>query len=133
MARVAIFDDEQLKTFEYDADTDVILAYLTKEEAVKLNKEVDKIIQRTGSDWSLVWNQKLGERVVRGWGHRTDKNHPGFVMPDGTPIQFNNENRDMMMKRNREFSLFVGQNSVDSKVFLELNEAAKEKLAVKND
>lgn len=133
MAKCAIFDDEQTKVIEYDADTDVVLAYLTKEEAVKLNKDVEKIVSRTGADWSLVWNQKLGERVVKGWYNRFDANHPGFVMPNGTPIQFTPENRDMMMKRNREFSLFVGQNTVDAQVFLDLKEEAKDKQEAKND
>lgn len=132
MAKVAIFDDEQIKTFEYDEDTDVILAYLTKEEAVKLSKEVDKIVSRTGSDWSQVWNQKLAEKVVKGWHHRTDPDHPGFVLPGGCPIIFNAANRDMMMKRNREFSLFVSQNAVDGKAFLELKAAAEEKQETKN-
>ena len=133
MARVAIFDEEQIKTFEYDADTNVDMAYLTKEEAVKLNKDVDKIVSRTGSDWSLVWNQKLGERVVKGWHHRTDSNHPGFVMPDNSPIPFTPENRDMMMKRNREFSLFVGQNAVDAQIFLDMKKDAQDKKETKND
>lgn len=133
MARCAIFDDEQVRTLEYDEDTDVSLVFLTKEEAVKLNKEVDKIVQRTGSEWSLIWNQKLAERCVRGWNHRTNPDHPGFVMPDGSPIPFTPENRDMMMKRNREFSLFVGQSVVDSGLFLEMKEKAQEKEEIKND
>lgn len=133
MAKVAIFDDEQLKDFEYDEDTNVVLAYLTKEEAVKLNKEVEKIVQRTGADWSLVWNQKLGERVIKKWYNRLTEGHPGFVMPNNDPIPFTPENRDMMMKRNREFSLFVGQNSVDAQLFLDLKEEAQDKQETKND
>jgi hypothetical protein len=133
MGKVAIFDEEQVKTFEYDEDTDVTLSYLTKEEAVKLNKEVDKIVARTAADWTLVWNQKLGERVIKGWNHRTNRDHPGFIMPNGTPIPFNPVNRDMMIKRNREFSLFVGHNAVDPQVFLELKEETQESQEVKND
>ena len=131
MAKVAIFDEEQILDLEYDGDTNVLLLYLTKEEAVKLNKDVDKIVQRTGSDWSMVWNQKLGERCVRGWYNRLVEGHPGFVMPDNTPIPFNDANRDMMMKRNREFSLFVGQNAVDGSLALEMKEAAEGKKEVK--
>ena len=133
MGKCAIFSDEQIKTIEYDEDTDVILAYLTKEEAVKLNKEVEKIVNRTGSDWSLNWNQKLGERVIKGWKHRTDPGHPGFVMPDNTPIDFTPANRDMMMRRNREFSIFVGQNAIDCQLFLDLKDEAAEKAEIKND
>ncbi len=129
MAKVAIFSEEQIKTFEYDEDTDVDLAYLTKEAAIKLNKEVDKIVNRTGADWSVVWNQKLGEAVVRRWYHRTDPDHPGFALPDGTPLPFNAENRDMMMKRCREFSMFVGENTVNATEFLN---RGKETQKVKN-
>lgn len=118
MAKVAIFDEEQVKTFEFDEDTDVDLKYLTKEEARELNKAVEKIVNRTGADWSVVWNQKLGEEVVKGWRHRKNADHPGFTLPDGTPIPFTPENRDMMMKHCREFSLFVGENTVNAKEFL---------------
>lgn len=129
MAQVAIFDEEQIKTFEFDEDTDVELAYLTKEDAAKLNRNVEKIVNRTGADWALVWNQKLGERVVRGWRNRTKPDHPGFTLPDGTPLSFTPENRDMMMKRCREFSLFVGENTVNAKEFLN---RVKETQIVKN-
>lgn len=118
MAKVAIFDDSQIKTFQYDEDTDVDLEFLRKEDAQELNKEVDKIVHRTGSDWSKVWNTLLGRRVVKGWRHRTDPDHPGFVMPNDTPIPFNQDNLDMMMVRNREFSLFVGENTISAKEFL---------------
>lgn len=129
MAKVAIFDEEQVKTFEFDEDTDVDLKYLTKEEARELNKAVEKIVNRTGTDWSVVWNQKLGEAVVKGWRHRTIADHPGFTLPDGTPISFTPENRDMMMKHCREFSLFVGENTVNAKEFLDRSKKAP---AVKN-
>jgi len=129
MAKVAIFTEEQIKTFEYDEDTDVDLKYLTKEEAQELNKKVDKIVNRAGSDWAKVWNQVLGEAVVRGWRNRFDPDQPGFTLPDGTPLPFNAENRDMMMKSCREFSLFVGENTVNATEFLN---RGKETQKVKN-
>jgi hypothetical protein len=118
MARVAIFDGPQVKTFQYDADTDVDLEFLRKEDAQELSKEVEKIVARTGSDWNKVWNARLGRRVVKGWRHRFDQDHPGFVFPDDTPIPFTEENLDMMMARNREFSIFVGENTISAKEFL---------------
>ena len=130
MGKVAIFDDEQVRTFEFDEDTDVDLLFLTKEDALKLSKEVEKIVNRTGGDFSVIWNQKLGEKVIRGWRNRFNADHPGFVMPDGAPIQFTPENRDMMMKRNREFSLFVGENAVNAKEFID---RARERSETKND
>ncbi len=133
MAKVAIFDDEQVKVFEYDDDTNVELAYLSKEEAQELSKKVDQIVSRTGSLWSKVWNQKLGERVVKRWFHRTNPDHPGLTLPNGTPIAFTPENRDMMMIRCREFSLFVGENTTSAKEFLaEKEQVSKDKLKVKN-
>lgn len=118
MGKVAIFDDAQVKSFEYDEDTDIDLEFLRKEDALELNKEVGKIVARTGSDWNKVWNSLLGRRVVKGWRHRTQADHPGFVLPDNTPIPFTEENLDMMMSRNREFSAFVGENTISAKEFL---------------
>lgn len=133
MGKVAIFDVPPVKTFEYDEDTNIDLEFLRKEDAQELNKEVDKIVARTGSDWNKVWNACLGRRVVKDWRHRTQADHPGFVLPDDTPIPFTEENLDMMMARNREFSIFVGENTVNAKEFLaakvksgkELREAKK--------
>ena len=124
MAKLAIFTDDQIRSFDFDEDTCVDLKYLTKDAALKLNKDVEKIVNRTGADWSVVWNQKLGEAVVVRWYHRTIDGHPGFTLPDGTPIPYTPDNRDMLMRHCREFSLFVGENSVAAKEYLERSQGA---------
>jgi hypothetical protein len=133
MAKVAIFEDAQQRWIDFDEDTEVLIEYLDKPAALELSKEVDKLVARTGSDRMPIWNQKLGERVVKSWRKRTDHNHPGLIRPSGEPIPFTAENRDMMMKHCREFSSFVGENSIDAKVFLEIQRQPEEQEKIKND
>jgi hypothetical protein len=132
MAKVAIFDDTPRRCVQFDEDTEVRLSYLSKEEALALNKEVDKIVSRTGADRSVIWNQKLGQRCVHGWRNMSDHSHPGLVYPDGRPIPYSDANRDMMMKSCREFSIFVGENCIDPQVFLEIEQAAAQEEEIKN-
>lgn len=132
MAKVAIFEESPLRWLEFDEDTDIALEYLSKEEGTALNKDVEKIVNRTGSDWASVWNRKLGERVVKGWRNRNDTSQSGLTFPNGTPIPFTPENRDMMMKSCREFALFVGENAINAKVFLDLSNKPAEAAEIKN-
>lgn len=134
MAKLGIFTDESPKKWlQFDEDTEVSVSYLKKEEALQLSKDVDKIVNRTGGDRTVVWNQKLGERTVHGWRKMKDHDQPGFTYPDGTPIPFSAENRDLLMKSCREFSIFVGENTIDAKVFMEIEAQPLAREAIKND
>jgi len=133
MAKVAIFDDTLQKWIEYDEDTEVLIQYLPKEAAKELSAKVDKIVNRTGSPWAQVWEQKIAEAAVKGWRQMGNHSHPGFVLPDGSPIPFTPENRDMMMKRCREFSTFVTDNAIDAKIFMEISTKPAEAAEIKND
>ncbi|MEA5113016.1 MAG: hypothetical protein VB050_03230 [Geobacteraceae bacterium] len=133
MAKVALFDEQQKRWVQYDEDTEVLLSYLSKPDALNLNKKVDKIVSRTGADRSTVWNQKLGEEVVHDWRHKERHSEPGLVYPDGTPIPYNPVNRDLMMKGCREFSIFVGETCIDAAVYLEIDQQIREAGEIKND
>jgi hypothetical protein len=119
VAKLALFDVAQDKWLEFDQDTDLCIEYLDKEAAGELSKAVDKLCVRTGGDRMAVWNQKLGERCLKGWRKRADTGNPGLTFPDGSPIPFTPENRDMLMKRCREISLFVNENAVNPGIFLD--------------
>jgi len=133
MAKLGIFDETRKRWIQFDEDTEVLLSYLGKEEALELSKQADKLVSRTGSDRVVVWNQKLGERTVHGWRHLKNYDLPGFTYPDGRPIPFTPENRDLLMKSCREFSVFVGEQTIDAKVFMEIEAQAGEAEAIKND
>jgi hypothetical protein len=136
MAKVAIFEGTQKRWVQFDEDTEVLVEYLDRPAAIALNKEVDKMTARSGGDRQIIWGRELGRRAVHGWRH-TDQakhqDHPGLTLPDGTPIQFNDANRDLMMKSCREFSLFVNETAIDAQVFLDLDRQAAEKAEIKND
>lgn len=133
MAKLGIFDETPKRFIQFDEDTEVLLSYLGKEEALELSKQVDKIVSRTGADRVKVWNQKLGEQAVHGWRHLQNHDLPGFTYPDGRPIPFTPENRDLLMKSCREFSVFVGEQVIDARVFMEIEAQASEGEEIKND
>jgi len=132
MAKVAIFDDTPKTWVQFDVDTEVLIAYLSKEDALELSKKVDKIVSRTGADRSSVWNQKLGELTVHGWRKIEDSSHPGLTTPRGVPIPYTPANRDLLMKGCREFSVFVGETCIDASVYLEISQQVEEPEAIKN-
>lgn len=136
MAQVAIFEEKVKRWVRFDEDTEVFLEYLDKSAARVLNKDVDKIVARTGSDWQKIWEQKVGEKTVFGWRHIDQKknpDHPGILLPGGAPLHFSAENRDLMMRSCREFSMFVGSTTIDASIFLEQQQEAEERVEAKND
>lgn len=136
MARVAIFTEAQRRWIQFDEDTEVLVEYLDRPAAIALNKDVDKIVARTGGDQQIIWGRELGKRAVHGWRNINQEkhpDHPGVTLPDGTPILYNEANRDLMMKGCREFSIFVNGNAIDAAVFLEINQQNQEKQETKND
>jgi hypothetical protein len=125
MAQVAIFDEAPKAWIDFDDDTEVLIEYLDRPDAIALHKEVDKLTARTGGDRQIIWGRELGKKVVHGWRHKDQKknpDHPGLVLPGGAPLPFNEANRDLMMKKCREFSAFVNESAIDGKIFLELSE-----------
>jgi hypothetical protein len=138
MAQVALFTEAPQGWIQFDEDTEVLIEYLDRPAAIELNKAVDKIVARTGGDQQIIWGRELGKKAVHGWRNIDQEHnpgHPGFVLPDKekTPIQFNDANRDLMMKGCREFSIFVNGNAIDAGVFLEINKKNQEKQVAKND
>jgi hypothetical protein len=133
MAKLGIFTESPQRWLQFDEDTEVLLSYLKKEQALQLSKDVDKILSQTGSDRTVVWNQKLGALVVHGWRNMKNHDAPGFTYPDGSPIPYTPENRDLLMRSCREFSIFVGENTIDPKIFMEIEQTLAEAEGIKND
>jgi len=133
MAKVAVFTDDQRRWLEFDEDTELFVSFLSTEKGRELSKEVDKLTVRSGGDRSVIWNRKLGEKVLHGWRHKTRADHPGLTLPDGSPIPFTPESRDLLMVQCREISMFVSENCLDSKIFIEEQKQADRREETKND
>ncbi len=136
MAKVAIFSEAQRRWIQFDEDTEVLIEYLSRPDAIELNKEVDKLTTRSGGDRQIIWGREFGRRTVFGWRHIDQEKfpgHAGIVLPDGAQMPFNDANRDLMMKQCREFSIFVNENAIDAQVFLDINRQALERGEQKND
>lgn len=137
MAKIGIFDEQKQQWVQIDEDTEVLIRFVDKEELNALNRKADKTARLTKGDVSVIGNRLLGEVAVFGWRKLSDHNHPGLLDAKGNPIPFTAENRNMLMKRCREFSNFVNETAIDSSVFLEMETEKKDQQAdqaeTKND
>lgn len=120
MAKIGIFDEQKQQWVQIDEDTEVLVRFVDKEELNALNRKADKTARLTKGDVSVIGNRLLGEVAVFGWRKITDHSHPGLLDANGNPIPFTTQNRDMLMKRCREFSNFVNETAIDSSVYLEM-------------
>lgn len=125
MAKIGIFDEQKQQWVQIDEDTEVLVRFVDKEELNALNRKADKIARLTKGDISVIGNRLLGEVAVFGWRKITDHTHPGLMDANGHPIPFTNLNRDMLMKRCREFSNFINETAIDASVYLEMQSDAE--------
>ncbi len=119
MAKVGVFTVAPKMWFSYDADTEVELEFISKERMGKIVKKADDAAKRVGGTASVVYDMFLGKAAVHGWRNKDDHNHPGLLLPNGNPIPFSEENRNLLMKSCSEFSTFVFRNCTGSESFLE--------------
>lgn len=125
MAKIGIFAEQKQQWVQIDEDTEVLIRFVDKEELHALNRKADKTARLTKGDVSVIGTRLLGEVAVFGWRKINDHNHPGLLDAKGNPIPFTAENRNMLMKRCREFSNFVNETAIDSSVFLEMQSEAQ--------
>lgn len=131
MAELGIFSEEKQKWIQFDEDTEVLVRFINKELMVKLRKKAEKASRLSGSDLSDITNRNLGEQAVLGWRNITDHNDPGLRV-NKQPLPFTPDNRDMLMKKSLEFSNFVNETAISSRVFLEDEENIGDGEAIKN-
>jgi len=118
MGNLGIFDDERKRWIQFDEDTEVHIKFVGREELKKLQRGAEKTAALANVDARDILATKLGRACVLGWRNMDDHNHPG-LMVNGQPLEFNQENVDMLMSRSTEFARFVDLNSVNSSLFLE--------------
>jgi len=134
MARALIFDEPKQKWVQFDEDTEILINFIDKVKLGEMMKKAGKRARLSGGDADVILNQITGEETVLGWRNINDHTHPGFVDQQGNPLPFAAKNRDLFMRKWREFSNFVNETAVDSKLFAEEEaEAVTVRDAVKND
>jgi len=122
MAKMGVFQTAPRKWFPYDEDSLVLIEYINKERIGKLIEKSQKSAQALKASQSIVYDVFFGKEAVHGWKHGIKENHAGLLLPNGTPIEFTPENRNMLMRGCREFSDFVFLTATSAKNFLEDNE-----------
>ena len=135
MGKVGIFDAAQQKWHTFDDDTEVLIEFLPKDVIVGIQRKGAKQAKLSGGDVDVITNRLIGEAAVKGWRHKTNHSHPGFITPKKVPVPFTPDNRDLFMKSWREFSNFVNEVAIDSKEYLDADEPSvgEEIAAAKND
>ena len=125
MGKLGIFNDERSKWIQFDEDTEVLVRFIGRQELRKMQRKAEKTANLIGVDVNDILNQKLGRAAVLGWRKMNDHKHPGLIIKD-QPLPYTPENIDMLMTRSLEFSKFVNDNAVDSKLFLEEEKETEE-------
>ncbi len=125
MGKLGIFDEERSKWIQFDEDAEVLVGFISKEELDKLSTKASKAARLSGQNEKEVFNRMLGRSAVQGWRKVDDYNHPGLIVK-GQPLSFTPENVDMLMKRSLEFSAFINENAINSKLFLDEEEEREE-------
>ncbi|MEM4368374.1 MAG: hypothetical protein QXO21_05145 [Candidatus Anstonellales archaeon] len=121
MGKLGIFDEEKTKWIQFDEDTEVLLKFVSKEELKKISIKAERASRLSGVDPSDVANIQLGRTAVLGWRKIDNHNHPGLIVK-GQPFPYTKENVDLLMTKSLEFSKFVNENAINSRIFLEEEE-----------
>jgi hypothetical protein len=103
----------------YDEDTEVLVRHINKEALAELMKKADKAAKKLGGKESILYDIFLGRAAVLSWRKKDEHTAPGFLTPDGSPLQFTDDNRDKLMRHVREFSSFVFNVATSSESFLD--------------
>jgi len=119
MAKVGIFEEAPKKWFTFcDTDTEVLIQYVDKEALSKLIKRAGEVAKKLSTPQGVAYDMFLGKAAVHGWRKEKEPTQPGFTMPNGSPLPFTAENRNLLMTRYREFSEFVYQKATATAGYL---------------
>lgn len=127
MAKLGLFDGEKTKKVQFDEDTEVLLRHVDKKKMTELQAKANKVVRMSGGNANQILSRLLGEAAVLGWNMIGDESHPGIIVGDA-PFPFNDKNRDRMMLQSIEFSNFVHDNAIDSRLFLDEEPEAEEEV-----
>ncbi|WP_027715821.1 hypothetical protein [Desulfuromonas sp. TF] len=119
MARLGLFINQKPeKAIQFDEDTEVLIAFVGKQELQEIQRKADKAARLGGADPKDFFNLKLAERAVKGWRKIGAPDHPGLIV-GGEPFPFTEENRALLMKHSLDFCAFVNAHAVEAKEFLD--------------
>lgn len=126
MAKIGVFNIAPRKKFLFDSDSEVELEFISKDRMTTIIAKAESAAKKVGGNKSTLYDMFLGKAAVHGWNHvDQEKNpgHPGLLLPDGRPIPFSEENRNMLMKKSSDFSSFVFRYCTEGSNFLDESEA----------
>lgn len=104
----------------FDGDTEVLVAYVSREELRQLRKEAASIrfVRHHGAEEidEKEADRLLGRKAVKNW--RPLPGRTGFTM-GGSTFPYSVENCDFLMERYNEFANFVNMKAIEFSNFVE--------------
>ena len=119
MAKIGVFETSPRKWFPFDSDTEVNIEYIDKARVNTILMNGAEAAKKMKAKSGAIQDVYLGKAAVHGWRKVGGENHPGFLLPNGDPIPFSPENRNMLMTKSQQFSEFVYRTCTDENKFLE--------------
>jgi hypothetical protein len=117
--KVGIFETPPQKWFPYGADVEVLLQFLEKETVNDILMKGAEAAKKMKAKPTHVQDIFLGKSAVLGWRNPSDHDQPGLSLPDGKPLPFTPENRNLLIAKSQRFSEFVYRTCTDETKFLD--------------
>ena len=118
MAKLTFTDTARQKWIQFDSDTEILIELITKAGLRDIGKKAAKRAKLTGEDSADIADRLLGRAAVKGWKKIGAPEHPGLIV-NGQPLEFTQENVDMLMAKSLKFSRFVNETCIDENEFSE--------------
>lgn len=117
--KIGIFDTPPQKWFLFDKDTEVLIQYIEKAKLNNILLQGAEAAKKMKAKAGAVQDIFLGKAAVFGWRKTTDHEQPGMLLPNGDPLTFTPENRNLAITKSQRFSEFVYRIATDETKFLD--------------
>lgn len=117
--KIGIFETPPQKWFPFDKDTEVLIGYIEKSQLNDILLKGADAAKKMKAKSGAVQDIFLGKAAVFGWRQIENHDQPGMLLPDGSPLPFSPENRNLAITKSQRFSEFVYRTATDETNFLD--------------
>lgn len=117
--KIGIFETPPQKWFAFDKDTEVLIQYIEKSALNDILMNGADAAKKMKAKVGAVQDIFLGKAAVSGWHKIENHDEPGMLLPNGDPLPFSPENRNLAITKSQRFSEFVYRTATDETNFLD--------------
>jgi len=117
--KIGIFDTPPQKWFPFDQDTEILIQYIEKAKLNIILMQGAEAAKKMKAKAASVQDIFLGKAAVFGWRKIADHDQPGMLLPNGDPLPFTPENRNLAITKSQRISEFVYRIATDETKFLD--------------